>query len=135
MYFLQRRMHRKRSMKKNIVTFFLSSVVALGGNTALAQYGDYDAANAIGTGLGVGLLIFWVILMLVCLVFGIFWLWMLIDCIKRNFEQKTMWIILLIILSWIGAIAYYFAIKRKNVGGTAPSSGSSQPTPQAPPQT
>lgn len=120
-------------MKKNIVTFLLSSVVALGGNTALAQYGDYGASDAVGAGLGIGLLIFWIIFMLVGLALGIFWIWMLVDCIKRRFDQKTLWIVLLIILGWIGAIAYYFVIKRKNVGGTPAGSAPSQPVQTTPP--
>ncbi|MEM7821815.1 MAG: PLDc N-terminal domain-containing protein [Candidatus Aenigmatarchaeota archaeon] len=45
----------------------------------------------------------------------IFWIWMLVDCIKRNFENKTQWIIILVFTSIIGAILYYFFVKRKNL--------------------
>ncbi|MDD2487638.1 MAG: PLD nuclease N-terminal domain-containing protein [Candidatus Gracilibacteria bacterium] len=44
-----------------------------------------------------------------------FWLWMLIDCIKREFDDKSLWIILMIFLSIIGSILYFFIIKRKNI--------------------
>jgi len=44
-----------------------------------------------------------------------FWLWMLIDCIKREFDDKALWIILIIFLSFIGVILYFFFVKRKNV--------------------
>lgn len=44
-----------------------------------------------------------------------FWLWMLIDCVKRDFDDKVLWIILLIFLSYLAAVLYYFIIKRKNV--------------------
>lgn len=125
-------------MKKTILSFLLSSVVGLGGNTAWAQYGSNygtTGTDVVGAGLGVGLLIFWIIFMLVGLALGIFWIWMLVDCIKRRFDQKTLWIVLLIILGWIGAIAYYFVIKRKNVGGSSGSVTPSQTTPPAsPPQ-
>jgi len=47
------------------------------------------------------------------LLFFAFWIWMLVDCAKRNFDQKTLWIVLLLVLGWIGAIAYFFAVKRK----------------------
>lgn len=53
---------------------------------------------------------------LVC--FG-FWLWMLIDLIKRNQfhnfgdNAKVIWIVLLIFLGIIGAIVYFFMEKRK----------------------
>ncbi len=43
-----------------------------------------------------------------------FWLWMLIDCAKREFDDKALWIILLIFLNFIAAILYFFIVKRKN---------------------
>ena len=49
------------------------------------------------------------------ILFFAFWVGMLIDCIKRDFADKTLWIILLIFLNTIAAILYYFIIKRKNV--------------------
>lgn len=45
---------------------------------------------------------------------GAFWVWMLIDCIRRGFTDKTMWILLLVFLNILGAILYYFMIKRKD---------------------
>jgi preprotein translocase subunit YajC len=47
------------------------------------------------------------------IIFGVFWLWMLIDAIKRQFENKTLWIILIIVLSFLGAILYFFIVRRK----------------------
>ncbi|MBU2081167.1 PLDc N-terminal domain-containing protein [Patescibacteria group bacterium] len=44
-----------------------------------------------------------------------FWLWMLIDCVKREFDDKALWIILLIFLNSIAAILYFFIVKRKNI--------------------
>jgi hypothetical protein len=51
----------------------------------------------------------------VFILFGLFWLWMLIDCIRREFDNKIVWIIVIIALGGLGAILYYFMIKRKNV--------------------
>ena len=51
----------------------------------------------------------------IILVLTIFWVWMLIDCIKRNFDNKELWVILLLLLYFIGAILYFFIIKRKNI--------------------
>jgi len=45
----------------------------------------------------------------------VFWLWMLIDCAKREFDDKALWIILLIFLNFIAAILYFFIVKRKNI--------------------
>ena len=47
------------------------------------------------------------------ILFG-FWLWMLIDWEKREFDDKALWIILLIFLNFIAAILYFFIVKRKN---------------------
>ncbi|EKE30140.1 MAG: hypothetical protein ACD_2C00037G0004 [uncultured bacterium (gcode 4)] len=44
-----------------------------------------------------------------------FWIWMLIDCIKREFDEKSTWIILLIFLNVFASILYFFMIKRKNI--------------------
>lgn len=47
-------------------------------------------------------------------IFGfIFWLWMLIDAIKNEKENKTMWVLLIIFLNFLGALIYYFVAKRK----------------------
>lgn len=51
----------------------------------------------------------------VFLLLFVFWLWMLIDCAKREFDDKALWIILLIFLNFIAAVLYYFVVKRKNV--------------------
>ena len=47
----------------------------------------------------------------------IFWIWMIVDCAKRDFKKnddKVIWILILVFLGVIGAIIYYFIIKRKN---------------------
>jgi len=49
------------------------------------------------------------------LLFFAFWLLMLIDCIKRNFEDKALWVVLMLFLNIIASILYYFMIKRKNI--------------------
>ena len=51
---------------------------------------------------GIGVLVF------------IFWIWMLIDCLARKkFEDKLIWVIVILFLHVIGAILYYFLVKRK----------------------
>ena len=50
---------------------------------------------------------------LVFLLLFIFWLWMLIDCATREFEDKVIWIIIIIFLNILGAILYFFIIRRK----------------------
>ncbi len=45
----------------------------------------------------------------------IFWLWMLIDCLKRRMDKfdKLIWILVLIFLHILGAILYYLLVKRR----------------------
>jgi|TARA_B100001971_G_C17886309_1_gene380666 4-hydroxybenzoate polyprenyltransferase len=45
----------------------------------------------------------------------IFWIYMIIDVAKRNFKEdseRVVWILVLVFLSWLGALIYYFAVKR-----------------------
>jgi len=47
----------------------------------------------------------------------VFWVFMLIDCVKRDFpkeDEKIVWIIVIALTSWIGALIYYFTIKKKD---------------------
>jgi len=45
------------------------------------------------------------------------WIWMLVDCIKRDFkkeDEKIIWLLVIILVQVIGAIIYYFVVKRKD---------------------
>ena len=47
----------------------------------------------------------------------LFWLFMLIDCLKRDFRKdgdKIAWVIVIIFLQVFGALIYYFVVKVKN---------------------
>ncbi len=47
----------------------------------------------------------------------VFWIMMIIDCTTRKFKEgsdKIVWIIVVVFLQIIGAIIYYFAVKRIN---------------------
>ena len=62
------------------------------------------------------------IVALICL---IFWIWMLIDCLARDYREfgtlvssdksadKLLWILLILILPIIGAIAYHISVRRR----------------------
>jgi prolipoprotein diacylglyceryltransferase len=57
------------------------------------------------------IMLFWMIIALLAL---IFWIWMLVDCLTRKkFEDKLVWVLVLILLNVLGAILYYFLVKRK----------------------
>ncbi len=46
----------------------------------------------------------------------IFMVWMLIDCVQRKFKKdndRVIWVLIIVLLNWIGALVYYFVVKRK----------------------
>jgi len=45
----------------------------------------------------------------------IFWVLMIIDCAKRKMSdnERITWILILVFLGAIGAVVYYFMVKRK----------------------
>jgi drug/metabolite transporter (DMT)-like permease len=55
-----------------------------------------------------------VVIFAVAIFFFIFWIRMLVHAIKTESENKAVWIILIVLLQVLGAIIYYFAVKRKS---------------------
>jgi len=46
-----------------------------------------------------------------------FWVWMLVDCIQRKFkndDEKVVWLLVVILVQFVGALIYYFVVKRKD---------------------
>jgi len=97
-----------------IITFILASISAAGIANAFGyskNYDMYDFMGMSGFGMFVG---FGIIAMLVGVLLFIFWLWMLIDCLKRDFKkdyEKIAWVLVMIFLHILGAIIYYFVVK------------------------
>jgi hypothetical protein len=44
----------------------------------------------------------------------IFWIWMIIDVARRNIplSSKILWLLVVIILNWLGALIYYFVVRQ-----------------------
>jgi hypothetical protein len=61
-------------------------------------------------GLGLGGLLFIFVLAILAI---IFWIMMLVHAASKPIENKAMWIIIIVIFGIIGALVYYFAVKRK----------------------
>ena len=53
---------------------------------------------------------------LVIIAYAFFWIWMLVDAIKKQKDNKLMWVLLIIILPFLGSLIYFFGGKlaRKN---------------------
>jgi hypothetical protein len=66
---------------------------------------------------GIFILIFviWMVVIALFILALIFWIFMIVDCAKRKFKEeneKVVWILVIILASWIGALIYYFIVKR-----------------------
>ena len=103
-------------IKKLIIASFMFAIIsAINIVNAFGFFKhDYDMLDLMGMpylGLfaGFGL----AILAAIAFLF-VFWLWMLIDCLKRNFKndiEKVVWVLVMIFLHLLGAIIYYFVVK------------------------
>ena len=75
---------------------------------------DYDAFDVMGMH-GFGLFAGFGLAVLAAVAFlFVFWLWMLIDCLKRDFRkdvEKIVWVLVMIFLHILGAVIYYFVVK------------------------
>jgi hypothetical protein len=70
-------------------------------------------------GLAGGALVFALVAGLVALLLTAFWLWMIVDVIGRPMAGKPLWLAVVILAGWIGAIVYYFGVRRSAGASTA----------------
>lgn len=56
----------------------------------------------------------WLIGLVLSVAGFIFWILMLVDCVKRRMDsnEKIVWVLILVFTNIIGALAYYFMVKR-----------------------
>lgn len=66
------------------------------------------------------LLLFYGLVFVLAIIGGIlafvFWIFMIIDCAKRKFDnenERIAWILIVVLAGVIGAVIYYFVVKRK----------------------
>jgi magnesium-transporting ATPase (P-type) len=57
-------------------------------------------------------LIIFIVWIAIALVFGVFWLWMLIHAATHPIQNRALWIVVIVFFNIVGAIVYYFAVKR-----------------------
>ena len=105
---------------KRMITFLFSFLLLTA--SAFAEVSSVESQNADAFGFVFGL--FGILFSLIWLVFFgamiaamVFWILMIVDVVKRDFpkqDDKTVWILIVILAGIIGAIIYYFMIKRKD---------------------
>jgi len=50
----------------------------------------------------------------------IFWIWMVVDCARRKFKndvEKIVWLVVIVLLGWLGALVYLIVVKNINHSG------------------
>ena len=65
------------------------------------------------------------VMAIVAIIVIIFWIWMLVDCAKRKFRnnvEKIVWIVVVALSSWFGALVYFVVIHSLNPTGLAKKS-------------
>lgn len=61
-------------------------------------------------------LLIFIPLMMIGLALLVFWIWMLVDCATKESSQgndKLIWILIIILTHWIGALIYFFVRRPK----------------------
>jgi hypothetical protein len=58
----------------------------------------------------------WTIMVLIA---ALFWLWMFIDVIINQREDKVVWLLVVFFLSFVGSLIYYFAARKKRLSQVA----------------
>lgn len=58
-------------------------------------------------------LILWGFFVLLLIALFVFWIMMLVHVIRHPIQNKPLWILVILIGQGLGAIVYYFAVKRK----------------------
>lgn len=79
-----------------------------------AQSSDGDTAGAaVGLGIGLFMLFFWVIIMGTAIAGLVLWLISLIHVLQHNdVKDRTMWILIILLVGTIGGVIYFFAVRR-----------------------
>jgi len=65
----------------------------------------------------IGFILLFIIIAGIAIFATVFWILMIVDAAKRKFEtdgEKIAWILILVFIGIIGAIVYYFVVKKKD---------------------
>lgn len=72
---------------------------------------------------------FGVLALIIALLVFLFWIWMIIDCVQRGFRnqgEKIIWIVVIALLGWLGALLYLIIVKNMNPRGLSGESSGRQ---------
>lgn len=86
-------------------------------------FNTLDKVGGSGIAMGFGILaLFFLVMSIIGIVLFVFWVLMLIHALTKEIENKMIWVVVLIFTGFLGAIVYYFVVKREfdKKGGVAP---------------
>ncbi len=75
------------------------------------------AIGSIIAGIAILVILFWILIIGIAIFAFVFWILMLVDCIQRKYKQendKIIWVLVIIFTGIIGALIYYFIVKKKD---------------------
>lgn len=52
---------------------------------------------------------------LIALALSLFWVWMLVDCLANQSEDKLVWFLVIFFLNLVGAFLYYLLARKKRL--------------------
>jgi len=77
--------------------------------------------------MGLGEFVFWPfvatiggLMFIVWIAVVAFWIWMIVDAAKRTFKndaEKIIWIIVIVLANWLGALVYFIVVRQYNPKG------------------
>ncbi|EKD46348.1 MAG: hypothetical protein ACD_68C00021G0002 [uncultured bacterium] len=126
-------------MNKSLIKLaaFSLSIFCLSTFTNIALAGS-DSGEEFGGVIALMFGAFWIFFMIfifaASIVSFVLWIMMLIHAASNDIENKTVWILVLALTGIVGAIAYYFIVKRNFVEPTKTDT-STTASPPAPPPT
>lgn len=95
-----------------LALFALSNQLALAQATCTVNGEEVPCEGAIGGFLGLGIGIF-IVMAVVGIAATVFWIMMIVHAASHPIQNKAIWIILMVLTGIIGALVYYFVVKRK----------------------
>lgn len=73
-----------------------------------------DAGAAVAGGMVLLVVFFYVFACMFAVAAFVFWIWMIVDVVTKEppGNDKIVWVLIVVLLHWIGALIYYFVRKR-----------------------
>jgi Phospholipase_D-nuclease N-terminal len=81
--------------------------------------------DAVGIGAGIAFVLLIGGLILAGIALFALWLWMLVDCAQApeppgDSNHRLVWILILVFTGWIGALLYFFLVRRPRIAASRP---------------